>query len=288
MSKYIPNSYQAPNAYIDELMHLLTGNEFKCLMYAVRHINGWQDRIERGYAHISLSMFRDGFETVNGKRFNGTGLARSSIASAVNRLCAFGILVKIGGKCQKGQAYALGDNINYKELSKRNSGKSPSVPTGGTLVYQQAVHSVPTDGTKQTHIKTQETIPKEKPDNAVMPNGIERQDNAFKLKAVIEEHLGIKGQRAFMLSHVFNGTHKKQKYKEYTVIYKDKPCTPEQLIGAVNLYKETYPDTAMMQSPEVIDDFIHRYRDKPKADTIEVKETELDRRVQKALKEGKL
>ena len=41
-SDFIPNSYQTPNAYIDKYLHLLTGEEWKVLSYAIRRILGFQ------------------------------------------------------------------------------------------------------------------------------------------------------------------------------------------------------------------------------------------------------
>ncbi|MDG6857184.1 hypothetical protein [Glaesserella parasuis] len=41
MSKFIPNSFQVPNAVVDELMSVLSGAEFKCYMLVVRQTTGW-------------------------------------------------------------------------------------------------------------------------------------------------------------------------------------------------------------------------------------------------------
>ena len=46
-STFVPNSFQTPNDYVDEIMPYLTGEEFKVLIYAVRRILGFQKRQDR-------------------------------------------------------------------------------------------------------------------------------------------------------------------------------------------------------------------------------------------------
>lgn len=46
-SKIIPNSYQSPNYLVDDLMHLLSGNEQKCVDLVCRKTFGWQKRSDR-------------------------------------------------------------------------------------------------------------------------------------------------------------------------------------------------------------------------------------------------
>lgn len=95
MTKYIPNSYQTPNVLVDEIMPLLTPQEWVVLSYAVRHILGWQDTIESRKNCISIS------------RFERTNLARSTILSALDQLVAFKLLEPIGDPTNKGQMWRL-------------------------------------------------------------------------------------------------------------------------------------------------------------------------------------
>jgi hypothetical protein len=124
----IPNTHQTPNILVDDLMPLLKDRELRVYLFAVRHIYGWQDKIERGYAYISLSMFEDGFS-----RFEGCGLTKKPIIAAINELCKYGLLVKIGDATNKGQAYAIGQNPDIEALRNRNntqkssSGETPPV-----------------------------------------------------------------------------------------------------------------------------------------------------------------
>lgn len=162
MSKYIPNSHQTPNVLVDEIMHLLTESELKCYLFAIRHVYGWQDKIERGYAHISLSMFQNGFST-----FSGTGLARSTVSSAIDSLVEYRLLLKMDKSTRNGQAYAIGENPDIDGLNLRKSGKkstgSNSELVGNSNQQQYEIATVTSSKfePKQTQDKTQEqTAPK--------------------------------------------------------------------------------------------------------------------------------
>lgn len=157
MSKYIPNSFQTPNIVIDELMSLLNEGELKCYLFAIRHVYGWQDKIERGYAHISLSMFEDGFS-----QFSGTGLTRPTITKSLKALVKYGVLIKVetDETYSKGQAYAIGENPDIEGLENRKvvknlNQKGLKILTTGSKKYLP----------KQTQEKTQVNISPDKSDD---------------------------------------------------------------------------------------------------------------------------
>ena len=170
MGNYIPHSFQTPNAVIDDLMCLLSESEFKCYMFATRHINGWQDKIERGYAHISLSMFEHGYS-----RFSGTGLSHASVVSALRNLVKYGLLVKVEASTRNGQAYSIGDNPNIEGLKARqNKSKSASSKSKpGQNLNQQPSKIKTSTGSKskhnKTHVKTQD---KHAPDGDARPRDL--------------------------------------------------------------------------------------------------------------------
>lgn len=53
MSNFIPNSFQVPNAVIDELMAHISANALKCYLLIVRKTVGWQKELD----YISTSQF---------------------------------------------------------------------------------------------------------------------------------------------------------------------------------------------------------------------------------------
>jgi len=120
-NKYIPRTFQTPNAHVDELMHLLSGNEFKLLIFATRHILGWQDKISSRKANISLSMFEKGFTTKDGTHYNGCGLAKGTIISNLAPLAKFNILIPVGKATNAGQKYELTTNPDINGLTERHN-----------------------------------------------------------------------------------------------------------------------------------------------------------------------
>lgn len=121
----VPNTFQTFNAYVDDAMHLLTDGELRCLIFATRHIMGWQDKIDRQTGCISLTMFEFGFTTKDGRQFHGCGLGRKAIVAATNSLVEFGFLERVGKAGRDGQEWKLStSNIQWDELRQRHDEKS--------------------------------------------------------------------------------------------------------------------------------------------------------------------
>lgn len=120
----IPNTFQVFNVYIDRAMELLTDAEFRCLMFATRHILGWRDKVNDRQGVISLTMFERGFETKAGAHFGGCGLSRGTIIEATNKLVEFGFLERIGQANMYGQRWQLSDGeIKWAKLEERKAAR---------------------------------------------------------------------------------------------------------------------------------------------------------------------
>jgi len=165
-NNYIPNSFQTPNIVVDELLYLLKGGEFKVYMFAIRHVYGWRNEIERGYSHMSYSMIEDGYEASTGTKFHGTGLSRQSITTALNALVEYRLLIKVKTDYDnvKGQAYAIGQDPDIEGLQRR-AGIEPEVvkkldPPNQEVVkkldYPQSKNET-TPSLKIRHKQTQQT-----------------------------------------------------------------------------------------------------------------------------------
>ncbi len=122
-NRIVPNTFQTPNAHVDEVMAFLTGDEYKVLNFATRHIMGWQDTIADRMNAISLSVFEDGFVTKTGKHFGGCGLSRPTIVKVLAALEAFGLLTKVGKPNSKGQVWRLAETIDWNRLMARQAEK---------------------------------------------------------------------------------------------------------------------------------------------------------------------
>jgi len=108
----IPRTWDFPTI-IDEWVALLSGSEFKCLWYILRHTYGWQKNSDS----ISLSQFERGIYVKSKCRWldRGTGLTRETITIALKKLLEKGFIRKIR---------VLGENgdmeINRYEVVKKN------------------------------------------------------------------------------------------------------------------------------------------------------------------------
>lgn len=90
MSKLIPNTFQNPNAYVDEYMAFLTPNEYKVLSYAIRRIIGFDKTEDR----ISIGQFSGGLVKKDGTRLDwGTGLSEPAVRTAIEGLVRYGLMV---------------------------------------------------------------------------------------------------------------------------------------------------------------------------------------------------
>ena len=126
MARLIPNTFQTFNEYVDTGLELFTSEEWKCLIFATRHILGWQDKIVRRVAKISISMFQRGFsvkdkETGEEKHFGGTGLTRGSIITALEGLTKYKCLVPVGSPTANGQRWRLNDSPDWAGLQERRN-----------------------------------------------------------------------------------------------------------------------------------------------------------------------
>lgn len=119
MGKFVPNTFQTFNEYVDELMALLTPEEYKCLIFAARHTLGWQDRINARLATISLTMFETGYTTEGGAIYGGTGMSRATIIRACDALDYYRVLIKVGAPTSDGQKYELSESPDIIGLKQR-------------------------------------------------------------------------------------------------------------------------------------------------------------------------
>lgn len=87
--RWLPNSTQIPDHFLDWVMQDLTESELKVALYILRRTFGFQKDGDR----ISLSQLVDGITRRDGRQLDrGTGLARSSVVRGIKGLEARGLL----------------------------------------------------------------------------------------------------------------------------------------------------------------------------------------------------
>lgn len=121
--RVVPNSFQTPNAHVDQAMAFLSGEEYKVLSFVTRHIYGWQDSIVEREKAISVTMIERGFTTSTGKNFGGVGLARTTITAVLKALESFGFITKVGNPTAKGQVWQMGEQPDWAALFARHTAK---------------------------------------------------------------------------------------------------------------------------------------------------------------------
>ncbi|TQR66840.1 replication protein [Acinetobacter sp. RF14B] len=123
MSNFIPNSFQLPNAFVDEAMKKLSPTANMLYIVIVRKTRGWQKNKDA----ISLTQFEE-----------ITGLSRKTVIKATNELIEFGFVKEYAQKNAKAaKSYALNDGVfstlvesPLVENLHRTSGKNPPVTSG--------------------------------------------------------------------------------------------------------------------------------------------------------------
>lgn len=107
-------TFEIPSICIGQYMSLLTPEEFKILIYAIRQMSDNRDR-------ISVNQFCNGFvDNESGKRLNsGTGLGESAIRKALKNLVRFGLLVILmppDSSLSLGPKYCFQNNASEVDL----------------------------------------------------------------------------------------------------------------------------------------------------------------------------
>ena len=96
MSKFIPNSFQLPNAFVDEMLAQVSGNACKVYLLIVRKTRGWQK--EKDY--ISYSQIQ-----------KITGISSATVSKAIDELSKLGLIKVKTGNEKSANQYSLNDNF---------------------------------------------------------------------------------------------------------------------------------------------------------------------------------
>lgn len=101
LNKYIPNSFQVPNALVDELMADMSGPALKCYLQVVRQTIGWNKEVD----YIPASQFH-----------HLTGIKKAdTLSQAIKELEELGLIIAIR---QKGKV--TGYRVNMETTTPEN------------------------------------------------------------------------------------------------------------------------------------------------------------------------
>ena len=158
MSKFIPNSFQLPNAFVDEMLAQVSGNACKVYLLIVRKTRGWQKEKDC----ISYSQI----QKIAGIKSHET------IKNALNELLELGLIKVKQGNEKTPNQYRLNDNYGTtKTVEPKSKGTTKIVEASTEIVEHGTTEIVDTENnlSKTTKDKTSissGTPKKQKPKSA--------------------------------------------------------------------------------------------------------------------------
>lgn len=142
MSKFIANSFQLPNAFVDEMLCKLSGNACKIYLLIVRKTRGWHKEADK----ISYSQIQ-----------KSTGLnSRTTISKALDELIDLGLIVKEQGSQKASNEYKLNDDFctakDEKPSPKNGLDKKCTSPENELASPKNGLQPSPKNGHTEIHI----------------------------------------------------------------------------------------------------------------------------------------
>ena len=105
-NKFIPNSFQVPNAVVDDLMRDLKDVEFRCYISLIRKTTGWNKESD----YVSVSQFME-----------ITGKGKTAIIAAMKNLQQFGLVIEVARAKNGMKCFAL----DMEKLTQWSSESEP-------------------------------------------------------------------------------------------------------------------------------------------------------------------
>lgn len=149
MSKFITNSFQVPNAFVDLMLDKVSGNACKIYLIIVRKTRGWQKESDR----ISYTQLL---------KISGIG-SFSTIEKAINELLEVGLINVKTGNVKTSNEYSLNDNFCSATETVVGKCTTETVAATTETVAEGTTETVDTITTiKTTNKKTSSVTPKPK------------------------------------------------------------------------------------------------------------------------------
>ena len=141
MSKFIVNSFQLPNAFVDEMLCKLSGNACKIYLLIVRKTRGWHKEADK----ISYSQIQ---------KYTGVN-SRTTISKALDELLDSGLIIMQNGNKNSSNEYRLNDDFcskNEQEPSPKNGqDKNWTSPENGLASPENGLQPSPENGHTEIH-----------------------------------------------------------------------------------------------------------------------------------------
>lgn len=141
MSKFIANSFQVPNAFIDEMLCKVSGNACKIYLLIVRKTRGWHKEADK----ISYSQIQ---------KYTGLN-SRTTISKALDELIDLGLIIKEKGNQKSSNEYKLNDDFctakNEQPSPKNGLYKNCTSPENELASPENGLQPSPKNGHTEIH-----------------------------------------------------------------------------------------------------------------------------------------
>ena len=196
MSKFIPNSFQLPNAFVDEMLAQVSGNACKVYLLIVRKTRGWQK--EKDY--ISYSQIQ-----------KITGISSATVSKAIDELSELGLIKVKTGNEKSANQYSLNDSfctlknkVGIEQATLENEVATLENKAQGTLKTKDTENNLSKATNKKAKAK-----PTQLPNDLSITESQKEKCNSYGLDAnflfdQFKNHHGAKGSEFVNWSMAFN------------------------------------------------------------------------------------
>lgn len=216
MSKFIPNSFQLPNAFVDDMLAQVSGNACKVYLLIVRKTRGWQKEKDC----ISYSQI----QKIAGIKSHET------IKNALNELLELGLIKVKQGNEKTPNQYRLNDNYGTTKIVEPKSKGTTEIVEASTEIVEQGTTEIV--DTENNSFKTTKKKENEQPQNSEIdlstekPTAIETFE-FLKQSLVFGSEFGVISEREPNLSEI------NALVTEVDCFWSNKHLTKKQLLGKI-------------------------------------------------------
>ena len=178
MSKFIPNSFQLPNAFVDEMLAQVSGNACKVYLLIVRKTRGWQK--EKDY--ISYSQIQ-----------KITGISSATVSKAIDELSELGLIKVKTGNEKSANQYSLNDS--FCTLKNKVGIEQATLENEVATLENKAQGTLKTKDTENNLSKTTNKKAKAKPTQ--LPNDLSITESLAEKPTAIETFEFLKQSLVF-------------------------------------------------------------------------------------------
>lgn len=236
MKKFIPNSFQVPNALVDDVLGNLSDAALRVYIIIIRKTRGWQKESDR----ISLTQFQ-----AIGKR------SRHTVITGLSELESLGLVTKTD--TEKGSIWALiDDQASANNAPVEASAKSALVQN----LHQPSAKSAPAASAKSAHTKdtlTKDTIKKESTRTRKVQTSIPADFKISESVAAWASEKGFAHLQQHLESFIDKAKSKNYRYADWDAAFRDAIRKNWAGIGQNNQSQysrqDTAPSTRQVESP---------------------------------------